>query len=77
MTCLQYLYQFLYHPLQLDSIKIDLQLEPDLPGLEVEDLTAVSMPLLTIYDMAKTAKKTSAFRRFSLPGPRPLILTGL
>jgi molybdenum cofactor biosynthesis enzyme len=77
MTCLHYLYKSLYHPLQLNSVKVGFQLEPDLPGLEVEDLTAVSMPLLTIYDMAKTAKKTSAFRRFSLPGPRPLILTGL
>ena len=57
MTCLHYLYQSLYHPLQLNSVKAGFQLELDLPGVEVEALTLVSLPLLIIYDMEKLAKK--------------------
>ena len=70
----------LCHPLQLNSIKIDFQLEPDLPGVaivaevktsgktgvEMEALTAVSVAALTIYDMTKSAEKTLRIQNISL-----------
>jgi len=70
----------LCHPLQLNSIKIDFQLDPDLPGVviqaevktsgktgvEMEALTAVSVAALTIYDMAKSAEKTLRIQNISL-----------
>ena len=57
----------LCHPLPLSSVKIDLVLDENLPGVrieatckvtgqtgvEMEALTAVSVALLTLYDMAK------------------------
>ena len=59
------------HPLPLDHIAIDFELDNDLPGVrirakaslngktgvEMEALTAVSVAALTIYDMAKSAEK--------------------
>jgi len=59
------------HPLMLTSVKIDVQELPDLPGfklsataklvgktgVEMEALTAVSVGLLTIYDMLKAIDK--------------------
>ncbi len=55
----------LCHPLPIDAVTVDLQLEPDGiratatvatthgTGVEMEALTAVSVALLTVYDMAK------------------------
>lgn len=62
----------LCHPLQLNLIKVDFELDDKLPGIsiraeartsartgvEMEALTAVSVAALTIYDMAKSAEKT-------------------
>jgi len=61
----------LCHPLQLNSIRVNIELEPELPGLiieaeirssgktgvEMEALTAVSVAALTVYDMAKAVQK--------------------
>lgn len=61
----------LCHPLQLNSIQVNLELDPELPGLiiqaevrssgktgvEMEALTAVSVAALTVYDMAKAVQK--------------------
>ena len=60
------------HPLMLTSVKIDVQELPKLPGfkliataklvgktgVEMEALTAVSVGLLTIYDMLKAIDKS-------------------
>lgn len=57
----------LCHPLLLDDVQVDVQPDPSVPGIrvssmvkttgktgvEMEALTAVSVALLTIYDMAK------------------------
>ena len=62
----------LCHPLMLSKVTVDIEEEPDLPGLkvtaavklvgrtgvEMEALTAVSVTCLTIYDMAKAVDKT-------------------
>ena len=70
----------LCHPLQLDSINLNLELDPDLPGVvitaqiksrgrtgvEMEALTAVSVAALTIYDMAKSAEKTLQIQNIRL-----------
>jgi cyclic pyranopterin phosphate synthase len=62
----------LCHPLPLTQITVDLELDPDLPGVritatvrtvgktgvEMEALTAVSVAALTVYDMAKAAEKS-------------------
>jgi cyclic pyranopterin phosphate synthase len=70
----------LCHPLQLNSIQVDLDLDPDLPGVvivaevkakgltgvEMEALTAVSVAALTIYDMAKSAEKTLRIQNIQL-----------
>lgn len=70
----------LCHPLQLDSINLNLELDPDLPGVvitaqiksrgrtgvEMEALTAVSVSALTIYDMAKSAEKTLQIQNIRL-----------
>jgi cyclic pyranopterin monophosphate synthase len=61
----------LCHPLQLSKVEVDLQPDPALPGItveatvklrgqtgvEMEALTAVSVALLTIYDMAKAVDR--------------------
>ncbi|MDX1673605.1 MAG: cyclic pyranopterin monophosphate synthase MoaC [Longimicrobiales bacterium] len=57
----------LCHPLPLTSVEVDLSIDPELPGVravatarvtgrtgvEMEALTAVSVALLTVYDMLK------------------------
>lgn len=61
----------LCHPLPLDKVELDIQPDPDLPGIvvratvrtsgrtgvEMEALTAVSVACLTVYDMLKAAEK--------------------
>ncbi len=62
----------LCHPLPLDGIEVDLELDPGLPGVrvtatarveartgvEMEALTAVSVACLVVYDMVKAADRT-------------------
>jgi len=62
----------LCHPLPLNQVEVDLELDADLPGVritasartvgktgvEMEALTAVSVAALTVYDMAKAVEKT-------------------
>ena len=62
----------LCHPLGLDVASVEARLEPDLPGgrvratvkvtartgVEMEALTAVSVALLTVYDMVKAVDRT-------------------
>jgi len=62
----------LCHPLPLSQVLVDINPDPDLPGViitatvrtksqtgvEMEALTAVSVAALTIYDMAKAVEKT-------------------
>lgn len=59
----------LCHPVRLDHVEVETRLDPDLPGVrvqarakahartgvEMEALTAVSIALLTVYDMVKAA----------------------
>jgi cyclic pyranopterin phosphate synthase len=61
----------LCHPLALDTVTVDIEPDPALPGLrvrataevsgktgvEMEALTAVAVACLTIYDMAKAADR--------------------
>lgn len=59
----------LCHPLMLDSIEVEMELQDDgvtatsevrcdgRTGVEMEALTAVSVALLTIYDMCKAVDK--------------------
>jgi cyclic pyranopterin phosphate synthase len=61
----------LCHPLALTRVAVDLQVEPDLPGVrctvqvettgptgvEMEALTAVQVGLLTVYDMCKAVDR--------------------
>jgi cyclic pyranopterin phosphate synthase len=61
----------LCHPLPLTDVQVDLSLDPSLPGIrcraearttgptgvEMEALTAVSVALLTVYDMVKAMDK--------------------
>ena len=62
----------LCHPLPITKVSVDLELDPDLPGVrilatvkttgqtgvEMEALTAVSTAALTVYDMIKAVDKT-------------------
>jgi cyclic pyranopterin phosphate synthase len=62
----------LCHPLPLDQILVEINPDPDLPGLvitatvrtsaktgvEMEALTAVSVAALAVYDMVKAVEKT-------------------
>jgi cyclic pyranopterin phosphate synthase len=62
----------LCHPIRLTSVQVDLELDDDLPGVqitatvrtfgktgaEMESLAAVSVAALTVYDMAKAVEKT-------------------
>jgi len=62
----------LCHPLPVTKVSVDLTLNPDLPGVEVqatvkttgqtgvemEALTAVSTAALTVYDMVKAVEKS-------------------
>jgi cyclic pyranopterin phosphate synthase len=75
----------LCHPLALTEIAVALALDPKLPGVrveatvstvaqtgvEMEALTAVSVALLTVYDMAKSVDK-----RMRIEGVRLLQKTG-
>jgi cyclic pyranopterin phosphate synthase len=59
----------LCHPIGLDNVQVHARLAPDLPGVwvtataaatgrtgvEMEALTAVSLALLTVYDMVKSS----------------------
>jgi len=70
----------LCHPLQLTNIQVDLELDKDLPGVqitakiqtigktgvEMEALTAVTISALTVYDMAKAVEKTMVIRNIRL-----------
>jgi cyclic pyranopterin phosphate synthase len=70
----------LCHPLQLDAVNLNLELDPELPGVvitalvessgktgvEMEALTAVSVAALTIYDMVKSAEKTLQIQNIRL-----------
>ncbi len=70
----------LCHPLPLSHIDVDLQLDPELPGVritaavrtvgktgvEMEALTAVSLAALTVYDMAKAAERTMRIQNIHL-----------
>lgn len=70
----------LCHPLPLTQVVVDLELDPDLPGVqitatartvaktgvEMEALTAVSVAALTVYDMAKAAEKTMRIQNIRL-----------
>ena len=62
------------HPIRLDSIEVDLVLEPDAgrvriqatvisvgrTGVEMEALTAVAVAGLTVYDMCKSLDRSMA-----------------
>lgn len=70
----------LCHPLPLHHADVQLELDPELPGVritatasttgktgvEMEALTAVSIAALTIYDMAKAAEKTMRIQNIRL-----------
>lgn len=70
----------LCHPLMLTSVKIDLTIDDDLPGVrikatakvggqtgvEMEALTAVSVACLTIYDMVKAVDRFMRIESISL-----------
>lgn len=70
----------LCHPLSLSSVKVELTVDPTLPGLraraevrvegrtgvEMEALTAVSCALLTVYDMCKALDRTMEIGRIRL-----------
>lgn len=68
------------HPLPIDHLSLDFELDNDLPGVritatarsigktgvEMEALTAVSIAALTIYDMAKAVEKTMQIQNIRL-----------
>lgn len=70
----------LCHPLNLDDIQIDLRTDPSLPGVvaessvttqgktgvEMEAIVAVTMALVTVYDMAKSADRSMTIGDISL-----------
>lgn len=70
----------LCHPLPLDDIQVEFQPEPDLPGfravaqvrtvgrtgVEMEAVVAVSIALVTVYDMAKSADRSMVIGDISL-----------
>jgi len=68
----------LCHPLALDSVSVDFAFEGDAirvtakaaltgkTGVEMEALTAASVALLTIYDMAKALEKAMVIERVRL-----------
>ena len=70
----------LCHPLPLLDIKVELELDTRLPGLqitaivktigktgvEMEALTAVAVAALTVYDMAKAVEKTMRIQNIRL-----------
>lgn len=70
----------LCHPIPIHHIEVDLELDDDLPGvqiqarlrtigktgIEMEALTAVSVAALTVYDMVKAVDKTGRIDRIRL-----------
>lgn len=72
----------LCHPLALDAVNIDFAIEPGgiratatasligKTGVEMEALTAVSLALLTIYDMAKALDKGMVIEQVRLIAKR-------
>jgi cyclic pyranopterin phosphate synthase len=70
----------LCHPLPLNKVDLELNLDDSLPGVlitataktigktgvEMEALTAVSIAALTVYDMAKAAEKTMRIQNVRL-----------
>jgi len=70
----------LCHPLALTHIEVKLELNEDLPGVEIiasarttgktgvemEALTAVSIAALTVYDMVKAVEKTGRIQNIRL-----------
>ena len=70
----------LCHPLPLDQVLVELEVDPDLPGViitatvhtnartgvEMEALTAVAVAALTVYDMAKAVEKTMRIQNIHL-----------
>ncbi len=70
----------LCHPLALDHISVEFEIDEELPGVrikatvrtngktgvEMEALTAVSISALTIYDMAKAVEKTMQIQKIHL-----------
>ena len=70
----------LCHPLSLNQVTVDFEIDHDLPGVkitattktvgktgvEMEALTAVAITALTIYDMAKAAEKTMQIQNIRL-----------
>lgn len=70
----------LCHPLMLDKIDIQLEMDDLIPGIrieasvgvigktgvEMEALTAVAVTALTIYDMAKAVEKTMVIQNIQL-----------
>jgi cyclic pyranopterin monophosphate synthase len=70
----------LCHPLPLDQVLVEIELDDALPGLvitatartssktgvEMEALTAVSVAALTVYDMAKAVEKTMHIQNIRL-----------
>ena len=70
----------LCHPLPLNQVSVDFEIDPTLPGVritatartvgktgvEMEALTAVALAALTIYDMAKAAEKTMRIQNIRL-----------
>jgi cyclic pyranopterin phosphate synthase len=70
----------LCHPLPLDQIQVEIELDDHLPGakikslvkttaktgVEMEALTAVTVAALTIYDMAKAVEKTMKINNIRL-----------
>ena len=70
----------LCHPLMLSSVKVELQPDPNIPGVriesrcklagrtgvEMEALTAVSVAALTLYDMCKAVDKAMVIEQIRL-----------
>lgn len=70
----------LCHPLALDNVQVDFEAVPELPGfratalattvgrtgVEMEAIIAVSVALVTVYDMAKSADKGMVIGDISL-----------
>jgi cyclic pyranopterin phosphate synthase len=70
----------LCHPLMLNQVTVDIELDDGLPGVritatartigktgvEMETLTGVSVAALTVYDMAKSADKTMIIQNIRL-----------
>ena len=48
----------LCHPLGLETVTVDFHLANGKTGVEMEALTAASVALLTLYDMAKAVDRT-------------------